>query len=333
MFTNRMWRLARRPVGDVTDDDLTWHEEPVGELADGEVVVATTYLSLDPTNRAWMNATPTYLPPVQLGEVMRGIGLGVVAASRHPGYPVGATVSGMLGWQSHAKVQADGLQLHDPAAPFTAEDYLGVLSHIGATAYFGVAEIAPPRAGETFVVSAAAGAVGSLAGQLARRAGARVVGIASTPDKCRWLTEELGFDAAIDRRAEDIGAALDRTCPRGIDVYFDNVGGAILDACLARINRHARIALCGMISEYTATRPPPGPRHFANLLVRRGRVEGFIVLDYTPRFGEAFAVLGPALRRGELRYRLDVVDGLDQAVAGLRRMFAGGNTGKLVVKV
>jgi NADPH-dependent curcumin reductase len=330
---NRAWRLARRPEGDISDEDLSWSEEPVGELAEGEVRVEVRWLSLDPTNRAWMSAVPTYLPPVGLGEVMRGTGLGVVVASRHPGIAAGAVVSGLLGWQTHAQVAGDALFVHDPAAPWREEDYLGVLNHIGATAYFGVTEVAPPRAGETFVVSVGAGAVGSLAGQIARRQGARVVGIASTPEKCRWLTEELGFDAAIDRRAEDIGPGLDRTCPDGIDVYFDNVGGPILDACLARINLHARIALCGMISQYQATRPPPGPYHFPNLLVRRGRLQGFIILDYAPRFPEAFAALGAWLGEGSLRYRLDVVTGLEHAVAGLRRLFSGENMGKLVVRI
>jgi NADPH-dependent curcumin reductase CurA len=330
---NRTWRLARRPVGDIADDDLTWQEEPLRELADGEVRLRTRYLSLDPTNRTWMNDLPGYLPPVRIGDVMRGLGLGVVEESRHPQVPVGARVSGRIGWQSHPTLRGDELFVHDPALPFSDEDYLGVLNHIGATAWIGVKEIAPVRSGETFVVSAAAGAVGSLAGQLAKQEGARVVGIASTPEKCRWLTEELGFDEAIDRRAEDIGPGLDRTCPDGIDVYFDNVGGPILDACLARINLHARIALCGMISQYNATRPPPGPNHFGNLLIRRGKIEGFIILDYAMRFGEVFAALGAQMSAGKLTYRLDVIEGLDHAVAGLRRLFTGENMGKMVVRV
>jgi NADPH-dependent curcumin reductase len=331
--TNRMWRLARRPVGDIADEDLTWHEEPVGELAEGEVLVRLVYLSLDPTNRMWMSDQPGYLPPVAIGDVMRGTGLGVVEESRNPKVPVGATVSGMLGWQSHAKVAGSSLFVHDPQLPFSHEDYLGVINHIGATAYFGVREIGKVAAGDTFVVSAAAGAVGSLAGQIARLHGARVVGIASTPHKCAWLKEELGFDEVIDRLAEDIGPALDRTCPKGIDVYFDNVGGPILDAALARINLHARIALCGMISQYNAKKAPPGPPHFPNLLVRRGRVEGFIILDYAMRFAEAFAALGDWMKDGKLKYRLDAIDGLDKAVVGLRRLFTGENMGKMVVRV
>jgi NADPH-dependent curcumin reductase len=330
---NRMWRLARRPVGEIADEDLTWHEAPIGELADGEVLVRVRYLSLDPTNRMWMSDLPGYLPPVELGAVMRGTGLGVVEESRHPTLPAGTLVSGMLGWQSHAKVRGDSLFVHDPRLPFTHEDYLGVINHIGATAFFGVREIGKVAAGDTFVVSAAAGAVGSLAGQIARLQGARVVGIASTPEKCRWLKEELGFDETIDRLAEDIGPALDRTCPGGVDVYFDNVGGPILDAALARINLHARVVLCGMISQYNAKKGSPGPAHFPNLLVRRGRVEGFIILDYALRFGEAFAALGEWMKDGKLKYRLDSIDGLDKAVVGLRRLFTGENMGKMVVKV
>ena len=333
MATNRMWRLARRPVGDIADQDLTWHEEPAGALAEGEVLVEVRYLSLDPTNRTWMSEMPGYLPPVAIGDVMRGTGLGVAVESRHPKVPVGATVSGLLGWQTHAKVRGDGLFVHDPKLGFSDEQYLGVLNHIGATAYFGVHEIAPVRERETFVVSAAAGAVGSLAGQIAKMKGARVVGIASTPEKSRWLTEELGFDAVIDRKAEDIGPGLDRTCPKGIDVYFDNVGGPILDACLARINLHARIALCGIISQYNATKPSPGPFHFPNILVRRARIEGFIILDYAPRFPEAFAQLGAWLQGGQLKYRLDRIQGLENAVVGLRRLFTGENIGKMVVKI
>lgn len=330
---NRMWRLARRPVGEIADEDLTWHEEPIGELAEGEVLVATRYLSLDPTNRAWMSEVPTYLPPVGLGDVMRGTGLGVVADSRHPAVPVGATVSGMIGWQSHAKVRGESLFVHDPKLPFSDEDYLGVINHIGATAYFGVREIAAVKPGDVFVVSAAAGAVGSLAGQIAKADGAYVVGLASTPQKCAWLKEELGFDDVIDRLAEDIGPALDRACPKGIDVYFDNVGGPILDACLARINLHARIALCGLISQYNAKKPSPGPMYFPHLLTRRARAEGFIILDYAMRFGEAFAALGGWMKDGKLKYRLDSLDGLDKAVIGLRRLFTGENMGKMVVKV
>lgn len=330
---NRMWRLARRPVGEIADEDLTWHEEPVGELGEGEVLVRVRWLSLDPTNRVWMSDLPGYLPPVGIGEIMRGTGLGTVEESRDPNVPVGATVSGLLGWQSHAKVPGKGLFVHDPKLPFTDEQYLAVINHIGATAFFGVREVAKVKSGDTFVVSAAAGAVGSLAGQIAKLEGARVVGIASTPQKCAWLKDELGFDEVIDRLAEDIGPGLDRACPGGIDVYFDNVGGPILDACLARINLHARIALCGIISTYNNKKPAPGPPHFPNLLVRRGRVEGFIILDYAMRFGEAFDALAGWMKEGKLKYRLDSLDGLDKAVVGLRRLFTGENMGKMAVRV
>jgi NADPH-dependent curcumin reductase CurA len=326
---NRMWKLAARPQGDIKDTDLTWHEEPAREPADGEVLVEVRWLSLDPTNRVWMNEAASYLPPIPLGDVMRGTGLGRVVESRHPGYPVGATVSGMLGWQTHAVVKADGLFLHPPGLPFTDEDYLGVINHIGATAYFGIKDVAPVRPGDTFVVSAAAGAVGSLAGQIAKIEGARVIGIASTPEKCAWL-KELGFDEVIDRKVEDIAPALDRTCPKGIDVYFDNVGGPILDACLARLRVGARIALCGMISGYNAQKPPPGPAHFGNILVKRATLKGFIIIDYAPRFSEAFQALGGWMKSGQLRYKLDVVE---DAVAGLRRLFTGENMGKLAVRV
>lgn len=330
---NRMWRLAARPVGDIKDEDLGWHEEPAREPAEGEVLVETRWLALDPTHRVWMSDLPQPLPPVRVGEVMRGTALGTVIASRSPRVAVGATVSGTLGWQSHPTVKASTLFVHAPELPFTVEDYLGAVNEVGATAYFGVKDIARPGPGETFVVSAAAGAVGSLAGQLAKRAGARVIGIASTPAKVAWLTDTLGFDAVIDRAAEDVAPGLDRLCPDGIDSVFDNVGGPILDACLARLKRRARVALCGATSTYNAIGRVPGPSHFGKILERAARVEGFSVIDFVERWGEAFAEIGALVTGKELRYRLDVIEGLPSAVIGLRRLFSGENMGRMVIRL
>lgn len=330
---NRMWRLAARPVGDIKDDDLAWHEEPAREPGDHEVLVQVQWLALDPSHRVWMSDLPQQLPPVRVGEVMRGTALGKVIASRSPRIAVGATVSGMLGWQTHATVKASALFVHAPELPFSVEDYLGAVNEVGATAYFGVKDVARVAAGETFVVSAAAGAVGSLAGQLAKRAGARVVGIASTTAKRAWLEDTLGFDAVIDRAAEDVGPGLDRTCPEGIDVYFDNVGGPILDACLARLKRRARVALCGATSTYNATGRVAGPANFGKILERAARVEGFNVIDYVERWGEAFAEIGALVTGKQLHYRLDVIDGLPSAVVGLRRLFSGENMGRMVIRV
>lgn len=330
---NRMWRLAARPVGDIKDEDLAWHEEPAREPGDGEVLVETRWLALDPTHRVWMSELPQQLPPVRVGEVMRGAAMGTVLASRSPRVAVGTTVSGTLGWQSHPTVKASTLFVHAPELPFSVEDYLGAVNEVGATAYFGVKDIARPTAGETFVVSAAAGAVGSIAGQLAKRAGARVIGIASTPAKVAWLTDTLGFDAVIDRAAEDVAPGLDRLCPGGIDSVFDNVGGPILDACLARLRRRARVALCGSTSTYNAIGRVPGPANFGKILERAARVEGFSVLDFVDRWGEAFADLGALVTGKDLKYRLDVIEGLPHAVVGLRRLFSGENMGRMVIKL
>ena len=331
--TNRQWRLASRPVGMITPANFRFAEEAVPPLREGEVLVRNLYLSLDPTNRAWASDVPSYLPPVELGSVMRGGALGVVEESRTPRRKAGDLVQGLFGWQEYAVVDGSTLAplRRDPALPLTA--YLGLFSHIGMTAYFGLLDIGKPRAGETLVVSAAAGAVGSLVGQIGKIQGCRVVGIAGSETKCLWITEELGFDAAINHRSEDVGAALTRHCPAGIDVDFENVGGAILDAVLARINLRARIVLCGLISQYNATAPVPGPYNFARVLVQRARVEGFIVMDYMDRAQEAFGALGRWFAEGKLKYRVHVVEGLENAPAALVGLFEGANIGKLVVKV
>jgi NADPH-dependent curcumin reductase CurA len=330
---NQLWRLGGRPVGEIRDEDFSWYEEPVPAVQDGHVLARTIYLSIDPTNRIWMSDMDQYMPPVQVGEVMRGITLSVIEESRHPGFAAGDVVTGLLGWQRYAL--SDGSNItklsRHPGVPLDA--FMAVLSMHGATAYFGLLDVGKPQAGETVVVSAAAGAVGSLVGQIAKIHGCQVVGIAGSAEKCRWITEELGFDAAIDYRHEDVGKALDLHCPEGIDVYFDNVGGEILDAALARMNLRGRIPTCGLISAYNATKPVPGPYHYARILMRRLRIEGFIVLDYAPRYAEAMQALGAWLAEGKLKYRLDVVPGLENAPAALRRMFAGGNVGKEVVMV
>jgi len=330
---NRQWRLAARPVGLVKESDFEWREEPVPTPGEGELLVHNLYLSLDPTNRGWMNETATYLRPVAIGEVMRGITLGVVEQSRHAQFPEGALVQGTLGWQDYALTNGTGLTLlpDDPSTPLPA--YLGLYGIIGPTAYFGLLDIGRPRAGETLVVSAAAGAVGSLVGQIGKIKGCRVVGIAGGEEKCRWIKDELGFDAAINYKTEAVRATLKRHCPDGIDVHFENVGGEILDAALSLINLHARIVLCGLISQYNATRPVPGPYYFGNILTRRARVEGFIVLDYMHRAQEAARELSQWHAEGRLRYRVEVVEGLENAPRALNKLFDGSNQGKLIVKV
>jgi hypothetical protein len=264
---------------------------------------------------------------------MRGGAIGVVEESRHPHIEVGNVVQGAIGWQDYQVTDGRGMSRlpAEEGMPLTA--YLGIFGHIGMTAYFGLLDIGKPRPGETLVVSAAAGAVGSVVGQIGRIKGCRVVGIAGGEEKCRWITEELGFDGAIDYRAQPVRESLKERCPDGIDIYFENVGGEILDAVLAQINLRARIVLCGMISQYNAAEPVPGPSNFINLLVKRARVEGFIVLDYMSRIREAMTDLTAWVAAGKIRYRVDVVDGLENAPTVFNRLFDGTNRGKLIVRV
>jgi len=334
MTTNRKWILRRRPVGELREGDLELIEEALGELVDGQVRVRTVYLSLDPTNRIWMSEMNAYMPPVAIGDGMRGGSLGVVMESRHPDLSAGAVVNtGLAEWALYNDLPGEQVTvLPDiPGVPLTA--FMGPLGATGMTAYFGLTDIGRPQAGETLVVSAAAGAVGSLVGQIGRIHGCRVVGIAGSDDKCAWLTGTAGFDAAINHRSEDVGAALDRHCPDGIDINFENVGGAIMDAVMQRLNDFSRMPLCGLISSYNATEPVPGPYAFANLLMRRTLLKGFIVIDYRERFPQGMAAMAGWLMEGSLRFETDIVEGLEQAPASLERLFSGRNLGKLVVRV
>ncbi|RZJ17944.1 MAG: NADP-dependent oxidoreductase [Brevundimonas sp.] len=331
--TNRQWVLRQRPRGLIQPGDLELIESPIPDLKDSEVLVRTLYLSLDPTNRTWMNDSEGYLPPVALGEVMRGLTLGVVEDSRSARFKVGDVVTPLSGgWSDYAVVADSGLRpVHRvPGLPLTAN--LSVLGMTGLTAYFGVTDVLKPKPGQTMVISAAAGAVGSIAGQVAKQHGARVIGIAGGPDKCRWLTDELGFDAAIDYKNEDVGAALDRLAPDGIDLNFENVGGDIMIAVWNRLNTHARMAVCGLISAYNATKAPPTP-NFARIITHRLTVQGFLVLDYAPRAREMVETMGPWLAEGKVKWKVHVDDGLEGAVTSLNRLFTGDHDGKLLVRV
>jgi NADPH-dependent curcumin reductase CurA len=329
---NHQWQLAARPEGLIKESDFNWVEESVPELQDGQILVRNLYLSLDPTMRMWATRD-TYLPAVKIGEVMRGGTIGVVEESRNPKFKEGDHVTGLLGWQEYAISDGKGLNTlpNMPGVPLTA--HFGLFGHIGMTAYFGLLDIGKPQPGETLVVSAAAGAVGSLVGQIGKIKGCRVVGIAGADDKCKWIVDDLGFDAAINYKTEDVYQALKKHCPNGIDIDFENVGGEIMDAVLAQINLRARVALCGLISGYNANSPVPGPYNFANILTKRARVEGFIVLDYAPRALECITELGKWWMEGKLKYRIDEVEGLNGAPVALNRLFEGTNIGKLVVKI
>jgi NADPH-dependent curcumin reductase CurA len=332
--TNRQILLAARPVGMIKETDFSRREVPVAKPRAGEYLVRNIYLSLDPTIRGWMNAQDTYLPAIKIGEVMRGGGLGVVVESQNPQYTPGDIVFGMIGWQDYflgTAGDAMPMMVVPKGVPLTAA--LSVLGITGMTAYFGLLDIGQPQAGETVVVSGAAGATGSVAGQIAKIKGCRVVGIAGSPEKCKWLTDDLGFDACINYKTEDVGARLRQTCPKGIDVYFDNVGGAILDAVLAQIHQRARIVLCGAISMYNSSELPPGPRNYISLIVQRARMQGFIVTDFLPRFAEAFMQISQWLGEGKIKYAVDVVQGLENATTAINRLFTGANTGKLLVQI
>jgi NADPH-dependent curcumin reductase CurA len=330
----KRWVLRRRPLGEIAPGDLELVEEPIPPLPDDHVLVRIVYLSLDPTNRIWMSDQDQYLPPVEIGQTMRGGALGVVDRSNSDRLAPGDVVNvGLAGWATHVVADARTLAKVPaiPGVPLTA--YMSVLGATGLTAWFGMIDIGQPKAGETVVVSAAAGAVGSIAGQLAKRRGARVVGIAGGPKKGRWLTEDLGFDAAIDYRGEPVGERLDALCPDGIDVDFENVGGKIMDAVISRMNNFGRVALCGMISTYNQDGPPSGPTDFGRVLMRRLLIKGFIVIDYLPRAAEAYAELGPLVASGELKWKAHVVEGLESAVDALGRLFTGDHDGKLLVQV
>ncbi|HEY3358021.1 MAG TPA: NADP-dependent oxidoreductase [Polyangia bacterium] len=329
---NRQWRLQVRPSGMVKDSDFVFGEASIPEPGDNELLVRTLYLSCDPAQRGWLDDRPSYVPPVPLGEVMRAMGVGRVVASRHAAFQPGDLVLAPLGWQDYAVCAAEGpnaARALPPGAPPLL--FLGVLGVTGLTAYFGLLDVGQPRPGETVVVSAAAGATGSVAGQIARLKGCRVIGIAGGPDKCRWVTETARFDAAIDYKSEDVEQRLGELCPRGLHVYFDNVGGAILDAALAHLARRARVVLCGGISAYNAARR--GPRNYLNLLVTRSRMEGFIVFDYAGRFPDALQELSAWVQAGEIRHEEDVQIGLEHAPATLRRLFEGLNRGKQILQV
>ncbi len=330
-FANRQFRLAARPQGLPKAGDWDLTEEPVAEPGEGEVVVKLLYISLDPAMRGWMNDARSYIPPVGIGEVMRALAAGEVVASNHPELSAGDHVTGLLGVQEYAVVDGNAVMKVDTdLAPLPV--YLGTLGMPGMTAYFGLLEIGRPEAGETVVVSGAAGAVGGLVGQIAKLKGARAVGIAGGAAKCAHVVDDLGFDACVDYKAGGIDAGLGEHCPDGIDVYFDNVGGEVLDAALARLAREARVIICGAISQYNATDAIEGPSNYLSLLVNHASMTGFVVSDYGSRYAEGAQEMASWLADGSLTSREDVAEGFDGFPDTLLRLFRGENTGKLVLK-
>lgn len=335
MSINRQFRLKRRPVGRVTRDDFDLVEQPVPVPGPGQAVARVLYLSLDPTNRIWMSDMDQYLPPVALGDVMRGGGLGTIVASNNPAYQVGDLVNGLLGWQDYCLIGAPG-ELFPPSVvpgglPIPLTALMGACGMTGLTAYFGLTELGQPKPGETVVVSAAAGAVGTVVGQIAKIKGCRVVGIAGGRSKCDFITRELGFDAAVDYKAADWREQLAAATPDGVDVNFENVGGEIMEAVVGRMNLYSRMPLCGMISTYNDASPPR--YDLTPFLMKRIRLQGFIVLDFKDRYIEGSMQLAQWLMEGKLKAQETVVDGLETAPETLNMLFDGGNIGKLIIKV
>jgi NADPH-dependent curcumin reductase CurA len=328
---NRQVLLKRRPTGAPSAADFTIAAAPLPQPAPGEVLLRGIYLSLDPYMRGRLSAARSYARPVEIGAVIEGRVVGEVVRSQHPDFRPGEFALGGYGWQLYSAVPGAGLVKLDPAeAPISTA--LGVLGMPGLTAYVGLADIGRPKAGETVVVSAASGAVGAVAGQLAKHAGARVVGIAGGSEKCHYVEEELGFDTCLDHRAADMASALDAACPNGIDVYWENVGGIVQQAVFPRLNDFGRMVLCGMVSEYNDSEPRPGP-NLMTAVRRRLRIEGFIVGDQWRRFAEYRAMAAPLLRAGRLKYREDIVDGLDNAPEAFIGLLQGKNFGKLLVRL
>jgi len=336
-LVNQQIRLAARPDGLPRREDWSFTTAPVEEPEEGGVVVRTLALSLDPAMRGWMNEGKSYIAPVELGDVMRAGGVGVVLASKNAAFKEGDHVTGSLGIQAYYsavdKQVAQGDISKIDLRLGTVEQWLNVLGFPGMTAYFGLMDVGQPKAGETVVVSGAAGAVGQCVGQLAKIVGCRAVGIAGGPEKCRWVVDELGFDACVDYKAGDVKAGLRTHCPDGVDVYFDNVGGEILDIVLTRLARRARIVICGAISQYNNTTAIRGPANYLSLLVNRARMEGIVVFDYASRFPKAVAELAGYLKDGRLKSREDVVVGLEHFPEALLRLFRGENFGKLILQV
>ena len=342
MPENRQYRLAARPVGMAKASDWKLTTEPVADPADGQVLVKVLQLSLDPAMRGWMNEGRSYIAPVDIGEVMRAIGIGKVAGSKNPKFAAGDLVAGSFGIQEYClvdDVKRFGLAKIDPRLG-TPSQWLNALGMPGMTAYFGLLEIGKPKEGETVVVSGAAGAVGQTVGQVAKIKGCRVVGIAGGTAKCDFVVKDLHFDACIDYKAGNrkdgpraVRDGLKAHCPKGVDIYFDNVGGEILDTVLTRINCHARIVICGAISQYNNTAPAKGPANYLSLLVNRARMEGMVVFDWAERFPQAIAEISKWMREGKFVSREDIVPGIEKFPETLNKLFSGENFGKLVLKV
>lgn len=331
--TNRQWILKRRPRGELSADDFSWVTTPIPQPSDGEFLVRNLCFSCDPTQRGWA-ANDTYFKAVRIGDVMRAFAVGEVVTSRDPRYQPGQLLQGLFGWQDYAlSSQAHEFPILPVPDGVSIETALSILGNTGITAYFGLLEVGAAQRGDTLVISGAAGATGSAAGQIGKLIGCRVIGLAGGAEKCRYLTDELGFDGAIDYKSENIMTRMRQLCPSGIDIFYDNVGGRILDAALAHLAMHGRVVICGAISAYNEVAGVEGPKNYLKLLIMRGRMQGFVVVDYMPRADEALRALGGWLREGKLKDRVDVQHGLENAPATLNRLFSGQNQGKQLLRI
>jgi len=330
---NKQLLFSKRPIGVPDSETWTLEENPIKELQEGELLVQNHYISLDPAMRGWMNDNKSYIEPIQIGEVMRAGVIGkVIKTNNHPDYKVGDCLTGLGGVQQYSITNGNGWhQVDDTLAPMPK--YLGVLGMTGMTAYFGILEVGKIKKGETVLVSGAAGAVGSVVGQIAKIKGCTVVGIAGGKDKCDYLVNELGFDSAIDYKSKNVLKELNTICPKGIDVYFDNVGGEILEAALAKIRMHARIVICGAISQYNNTTAMSGPRNYMSLLVNRATMQGMVVFDYAKDYQKAAIEMNQWMMQGQLISREDIYEGIENFPMTFKRLFSGDKKGKLILKV
>lgn len=331
-LVNRQWRLKSRPTGLIKADNFELVSQPIPELAENQILIRSVYLSLDPAMRGWLTDRPSYVPPVQIGEVMRGLAVGIVEKSNHPKFATGDRVQGMFGWQEYLLSNGDAVtKLPDSELPFSA--YLGLFGLAGLTAYAGLVEVGQPKAGETLLISGAAGSVGSLVGQIGKIKDLHVVGIAGTDEKCKWLRDELGFDVAVNYKDADYKKQLKTACPKGVDIYFENVGGEILETALFLMNTFGRVVVCGMISQYNATAPVPGPSNMALIISKRLKVQGFIATDHYSKVKEMVSLFTQWHNSGKLKYRVEIVRGLESAPTAINKLFDGSNTGKLMIEV
>ncbi|MFT4520707.1 MAG: NADPH-dependent curcumin reductase CurA [Halioglobus sp.] len=330
---NRQYYLASRPMGAPNDSNVPARDVPVPEPGEDEVIIQNLYISLDPAIRGWMGDDPNYIEPIALGDAVRSSVIGRVVQSNSPDFEVGEVAMTMGAWESYTTAPAIGLNKLDESMGIPLSHFLGVLGPTGLTAYFGLLDVGKPKAGETVLVSAAAGAVGSVVGQIAKNLGCRVVGMAGSEDKCSWLKDELGFDEVINyKTCSDYGDAIRKACPEGVDVYFDNVGGEILDATLLCLNKYARVAVCGWISTYNVA-DAPGPKNLWQLVAESVTVQGFTVIDYMDRFPEGIAQLVEWVMAGDIKFREEIVDGLDEVLPAFLKLFDGSNQGKLIVRL